>query len=97
MRLRVMLTLAALAVLPGCETPTPEHIAYCQAGGFWGCGHGTRLMGAGLTGMAIGNSLRNPAPVYVVQQPVYAAPLPPAPPVVCQTNRFGTTSTTTCR
>lgn len=85
------LLLVALATIPlaACEFDTsPEHAAYCASGGFWGCGHGTRLV-TGATAGAVGG-------LAVQPQPVYAAPPPASTPMTCTTRNLAGTLQTVC-
>lgn len=86
---RALISAISALSLGACEFDTsPEHARYCAEGGFFGCGHGTRLMMGALTGAAAGAAM---------SQVATPKPVPGALPVSCVTRRISPTTTqTTC-
>lgn len=85
---RILLVALAAVPLAACEFDTsPEHAAYCASGGFWGCGHGTRMVAPAVGGMAAGAVAAEAARPQPTYQPM---------PVSCTSSRFGNTVQTTC-
>ncbi|MDB5317095.1 MAG: hypothetical protein JWO24_2939 [Rhodospirillales bacterium] len=87
----VAMSVASLTLLAGCEFDTSkEHLVYCQNGGAFGCGHGTRMLLGGGGAVAMGAAMGQ------FNQNVYQQPAQSNVAMNCTTTTMGQFTNTRC-